>query len=64
MALNLAVIVIVCLFLDALLRRLRLPGLLGMLLVGILATPQAKTTIRFLAGRYATEATGNRGCTS
>lgn len=39
MALNLAVIVIVCLFLDALLRRIRLPGLLGMLLVGILAGP-------------------------
>jgi NhaP-type Na+/H+ or K+/H+ antiporter len=38
-AINLAVIVIVCLFLDSLLRRLRLPGLLGMLLVGILAGP-------------------------
>ena len=37
MAINLACIVIVSLVLDSLLRRLRLPGLLGMLLVGIVA---------------------------
>jgi NhaP-type Na+/H+ or K+/H+ antiporter len=39
MAVNLAVIVIVCLLLDSLLRRLRLPGLIGMLGVGIVAGP-------------------------
>ena len=39
MAINLACIVIVCLILDSLLRRLRLPGLLGMLLVGVVAGP-------------------------
>lgn len=39
MAINLAVIVIVCLLLDSLLRRLRLPGLIGMLGVGIVAGP-------------------------
>jgi len=38
-AINLACIVIVCLILDSLLRRLRLPGLLGMLLVGVVAGP-------------------------
>ena len=39
MAVNLAVIVIVCLLLDSLLRRLRLPGPVGMLGVGIVAGP-------------------------
>jgi NhaP-type Na+/H+ or K+/H+ antiporter len=38
-AINLAVIVIICLFLDSVLKRLRLPGLLGMLAVGIVAGP-------------------------
>jgi NhaP-type Na+/H+ or K+/H+ antiporter len=39
MAVNLAVIIIVCLLLDSLLRRLKIPGLLGMLAVGIIAGP-------------------------
>ena len=39
MAINLAVIVIVCLLLDSLLRRLKLPGFIGMLGVGIVAGP-------------------------
>ena len=38
-AVDLAVILLICLFLDSLLRRLRLPGLLGMLAVTTLALP-------------------------
>ena len=44
MALSLAFIVLAGLLADALFRRLRLPGLVGMLIVGVLVAPMLWTS--------------------